>query len=137
MPRRFERHRRGDEWSSQPARSDETRQAAGSDPEPVRRPPGRKNTRRWCRGIKGREHQLAVVLRPWRDRVCRWRETGAYVRSGDEPVPPRGVTLPKRPWYWRRWVVTGRRWECWHEWQCQVCGKYLGKAEKCPDYPAE
>jgi len=132
MPGRLERHARSRwEWGVPGSRSAEVRDAAQADPEPAKRGPGKKDTRRWCRGKLGVEHQVQVVLHAWYGHGCGWRETGHWVRTG--PMPPKGVTLPK----WRRtgqeWVVTGRRWSCSHEYQCQACGKYLGPVPDCPD----
>lgn len=133
MPGQFERHARSKwEWGTPGARSAEVQAAADDDPEPPKRGKGRKDTRRWCRGKVGTEHDVTVVLHSWYGRKCDWHETGHWVHTG--PVPPKGVTLPK----WRhrkdqKWVTTDRTWSCMHEYQCQACGKYLGAVPECPD----
>jgi hypothetical protein len=131
MPRRFERHKRAkQDWGLPPARSEEVREAARADPEPARRAPARKDTRRWCHGKPGLEHETVVVLHSQYGHTCGWREHGRWAQTG--PVPPRGVTLPKWPKQGREWIVTGRDWSCMHEVQCQVCGKFLGTVAECP-----
>lgn len=136
MPARFERHRKTKwEWGTPGSRSAETRTAASPDPDPARKAPAKKDTRRWCRGKEGAEHDLAVVLHSSYGHKCGWWESGRWVRTG--PVPPKGVTLPK--WHHsndQKWVVTGRSWSCLHEYQCQACGKYLGRVPACPDRSA-
>lgn len=136
MPGQFERHARSKwEWGYPGSRSAEVRDAVRADPDPARRAPGKKNTRRWCRGKRGVEHRRAVVLHSWYGHKCGWVETGQWVYTG--PPMVRGVPVPRR-WAWsqrknREWVVTGKRWECVHELQCVVCQKYLGPAPQCPD----
>jgi hypothetical protein len=132
MPRRFERHSRTKwDWGLPSSRSSEVRAASRTDPEPAKRAPGRKDTKRWCRGKEGVEHQVTVVLHKYASlHGCGWSKSGHWVRAG--PVPPRGVTLPKWPRN-REWVVTGQTWRCFHEYQCTACGKFLGPVPQCPD----
>ncbi len=124
-------------WGSRPARSAELVAAVT---ETAKRPPGRKNTRRWCRGKTGTEHQLAAAVRSYYGRayVCGWRQTGYYAPVEPPPVYPKGVPVPKRR-YWgkREFVVTGREWRCHHEWQCMACQKWLGPVPSCPGRPGE
>ena len=134
MAGRFERHGRSKwEWGLPGSRSAEVREAAQADPDPARKAPAKKDTKRWCRGKPGVEHDVAVVLHS-SGHKCGWWESGHWVRTG--PAPPRGVTLPKWPRNSREWVVTGRRWSCRHKYQCAACGKYLGPVPECPDRPA-
>jgi hypothetical protein len=137
VPDQFTRHARSRwEWGSPPGRSALVREAAAADPEPARRAPKRKNTRRWCRGKPGVEHQLAPAINSYYGKayVCGWRETGYYKSVGPPPVFPKGVPVPKyRRWGKREFVVTGREWRCFHEWQCTACGKWLGPVPECPD----
>lgn len=73
----------------------------------------RKNTRRWCKGKPGREHQVAVTLR------ARW--------GHDDCHQPRWRTTTGKP---------GREWLCYHVESCTACGKVLRclKDEECPIY---
>ena len=131
MPGRLERHRRSKwEWGAPGSRSAEVRDAVQADPEPARKAPGKKNTKRWCRGKPGVEHRVVIVrLRPGQ---CGWVDTGHWVHTG--PVLPKGVPVPKRFRHQhRKWVVTGRQWFCLHERRCLVCQKDLGPAAQCPD----
>jgi hypothetical protein len=103
-------------WSPAPGRG-EVQAAAIAEPE--RKPPGRKDTRQWCRGKTGREHQPTVVLAPY--------TTGApcHLPSG---------------WQLDCWPETP--WTCAHREACSGCGKILrdhGKllAAECPDYPGD
>lgn len=81
-------------------------------PEVVRPIPGKKDTRRWCKGVVGREHVPETVLdhheHGWHgDRECRW-----FAFSSE-----------------------GRLWICRHVVQCSVCGKHLKTSlhkEDCP-----
>lgn len=70
----------------------------------------KKNTRRWCRGKPGTEHQVILTKHYWR------REE-----------PP-----PCRRWPWGR---EPRRWVCYHVDRCTLCGKILRHyGNDCPDY---
>lgn len=143
MPKRFERHRRSrDFWDSQPSRSAEVRTEKAADPDPAKRHV-RKDTRTWCRGKPGTEHQVEVALHTWghwENVTCGWREQGKWVIVDTSGRPPlqRGAPVP-RNWRWkgvkREWVVTGQVWRCFHEERCTVCGKFLGAVPVCPDYP--
>jgi hypothetical protein len=123
MPRRFERHKRGTQyWDAQPARSDEVRQAAAADPEPVKRPPGRKDTRTFCKGKRGVEHVLSLVLAhdyfTGGGKVCEWSPGIFSSHDGTFPV----------------------KWACRHREICQRCGKVLRESwqlarDECPAYP--
>jgi hypothetical protein len=72
----------------------------------------KKNTRRWCKGVPGREHNTELRLEPAYGRGCQERTT--YVRG--QP---------------------GTHWSCQHKIVCTVCGKILrfllGKTE-CPTW---
>ena len=87
-----------------------------------RTPPARKDTRRWCGGRVGREHQLALVLPV---NLPGWR--GACRRPLDWEMSLR--RFADRPWAWR----------CLHAWVCQVCQKVMRPAEasECPDRPTD
>ena len=120
MPRRLERHASSKtDWGTGPSRSAQVAAAAAADPEPPKRAPGRKDTRRWCQGKVGVEHTPEVALKGGLRRTCGWRP---------------------------RWRLDARRfradWECWHEERCANCGKvsrYLGSlgAADCPDFPGD
>jgi hypothetical protein len=62
----------------------------------------RKNTRRWCKGVVGREHQPGIELRPWYGGKCGWR-----------------------PLYGRGGMVIKGEWSCQHAEVCGACGKIL------------
>lgn len=71
----------------------------------------RKNTRRWCKGKPGREHQLELIRHRWlsRERTC-------------------GYMLGGADW-----------WVCSHVYKCSACSKlvkWLGE-DNCPDRPRE
>lgn len=84
-------------------------------------PPGkrrRKDTRRWCRGHPGREHQPQTI------------RGSRYGIWADKCGPRRGwLRRPAGPWL------------CWHEIRCQACSKVLVysfsmKPGQCPDWLA-
>lgn len=86
---------------------------ARMQPEQSRRAPGKKDTKRWCRGKVGVEHEIETRLESailWRDKTtpCGW-SYGARNRKS---------------WFW-----------CAHEDKCTRCGKTLWlKPEDCPDW---
>lgn len=120
MPGQFERHARGKwEWTLPGSRSAEVRTAAADDPEPARRPPGRKNTRAWCKGKQGVGHVPQLVWHPvlWGlgDPSCRWRPSW---------LTPDGEYAAC--------------WSCNHREECARCGKVLRAGvlrSECPAYP--
>jgi len=116
------------EWNTTPKR-DEVR-ITSPEVHPHR---SRKNTRRWCRGVPGREHVIGVtpgknglymLARYGADNphaLCRWHE--------------------KHAWTWvdgvRRWVGKGDwYWSCQHVYTCGECGKVMGDVpgRECPDW---
>jgi len=111
------RKRLRDNWGPVRGRAAETASAVASDPDPSKRPPGRKDTRSWCRGKAGVPHQPVIVFRPtWTRRpqpACEW--------AAD-------------------WIGEQVRWHCHHEEHCGPCGKILRTRiadEECPDYPGD
>lgn len=83
------------------------------DTTPVRRQPAKKDTKRWCKGKVGREHQIETALDPasaaWQ-RECQWN---------------RG---------WAEFLA------CRHVKRCIVCSKIVQRwlpKEECPDAPRE
>ena len=74
----------------------------------------RKDTRTWCKGKVGREHQTAVRIPEW--------VISLHARSG-KPVPPCGP----RERTMRNGVVQAY-YSCEHRVYCTVCGKDLGLA---------
>jgi len=121
MPQPNVRHAdTGWEWGPNPSRGEITRRATADDPEPARRPPGRKNTRDWCKGKVGREHELGITLGsyPWclRDGGCRWLAR----------------------WSLREETWTAQ-WVCAHHESCSRCGKVFREpwdlaAAECPAF---
>ncbi len=95
-------------WDTKP-KLDEARALAPETPQHR----SRKNTRRWCRGKAGVEHQLAVVkhayIGPPEDRTCLW-------------------------WPWGKEKY--RTWHCCHVERCTECGKNLRHlvGRECPDW---
>ena len=80
------------------------------DQNPERKGHRRKDTKRWCKGVKGREHQLEIVLGRW---------VMASLAS------PRKCGQDT----WLR---------CVHQEQCAACGKimaYFLPWDRCPDNP--
>lgn len=73
----------------------------------------RKDTRRWCGGHEGREHQLIIQ------------------------VPPNMAThKPPHCGFWYAWMPD--RYTCRHVQMCTVCGKQVRvflEKEECPDFP--
>jgi hypothetical protein len=95
--------------SSRPSRSAEL-EAAVRDTPRIR---GRKDTRRWCRGREGREHERQIVFMPWYGRDCHPLERGS----------------------WRD--IAGTGWHCEHREVCASCGRVLREGwklapEECP-----
>jgi hypothetical protein len=110
-------------WDSRPGRQAELQAAIGDD-KPISGSKRRKDTRRWCGGHEGREHDLIIVrdryVLLWPSLLCGWR---VYYRRG-RPSP--------RP--------EDRHWTCHHIQKCQACGKILQrflKPRDCPDYPGD
>lgn len=89
----------------------------------------KKNTRRWCRGKVGREHEPEIRYTKWHDssvaagfeRGCVWVPFYRYRRSEDG-----GRTREISRWWW----------SCQHELGCSVCGKILVArlGRKCPEF---
>lgn len=81
-------------------------------PEQGKRAPGKKDTKRWCRGKPGVEHEVETRL----ERFVTPGECGWYIsRRTGKPM-----------WY-----------RCYHEDVCSSCGKILLRTRKqCPDYVA-
>ena len=105
-----------DSWGPVRGRGAEVSAAVASDPEPPKRPPGRKNTRDWCRGKESRAHVPVIVFRP--------------------PVFRRH---PPRTCEWGHGLIREEiGWQCHHEEHCRSCGKILRSrlaVDECPGYP--
>jgi hypothetical protein len=74
----------------------------------------RKNTKRWCKGKVGREHQPVIV---YDERYLRWHK--------ECHVAPSWAYRSMKGWY------------CIHLEVCTNCGKHLRwrvPKEECPDY---
>lgn len=102
-------------WKSSGIRRRDFRHA-GNGPEVTGQKRKRKNTRRWCKGVEGREHSPVIV----RDKYDHFGR-GCY-RDESEL----GGVL----------VGAVGRWHCHHERVCENCGKVLEYwlGEACPDY---
>jgi hypothetical protein len=99
------------------------------EPVPEHVPPQRrrKNTKRWCGGKEGREHQPETVRHhqytqpPFDTRECHWWERWAYAN---------GERVQRKP----------DTWSCLHAVRCTECGKYLKvflPKEECPTWQAQ
>ena len=114
MAKRFERHsrRKRDDWGPVRTRLAERSAAIAEAP---KRPRRRKETRRWCKGITGREHTAEVVF---------------------EPMFP-GRSCGKA----MGWLGARDGWGCHHRECCSACGRVLRDryelGRECPDYPAD
>lgn len=107
-------------WADRPPSLQERRASSG---ETIRHR-SRKNTRRWCRGKEGVEHDPVVVLR---DQYRDWKPI-LYSKHG--------VTRRLPCWYPVWWPT---RYFCAHRLVCKNCGKVLreGLGPDCPDRPRQ
>jgi len=94
-------------------------------PERVRPQRRKKNTRLWCGGKEGREHQPEIVRHHyyalWAEKDCHWWERWTYAN---------GEKVQRKP----------DTWSCLHAERCTVCGKYLKvflPQEECPTWQAQ
>lgn len=116
MARRFERHsrRKYDDWSAVPSRSAERAAAIAEAPA---KPRARKDSRRWCKGVAGREHAPEIL---------------------HEPQYP-GRRCGRAEAWWRSACRDG--WACEHRERCSACGRVIRDrhelGRECPGYPAE
>lgn len=88
--------------------------------------PGKKDTRRWCRGRVGRDHVPVIQLE---------KGTASLRRYALDPVRARCR--------WTMWFVGGRaitgqlHWSCGHQLLCATCKKVLEpciRPEECPEF---
>lgn len=97
-----------EQMDASPSRAPMTKPATIPRPKNL---PGRKDTKKWCRGKVGREHQLEVI-------------------------PPHNMmAFTCSPSRW-----SSAPWSCMHQERCTVCGKILHwflPWRRCPDLPAE
>lgn len=89
--------------------------------EQAKKAPGKKNTKRWCKGKVGREHVIDIRKIRWvQSRItvsCGWRARWDYRSRG--------------------WDYDNPRWACHHEEYCTVCGKitkHHPTPTECPDF---
>lgn len=130
MPARAGRHARTKDadWDSPPARRDELAAAVQAEigletpvASPAKLPPGRKDTRSWCKGKPGRDHKPAIddealgtplLTCKW---IIRWdKDEGCYAAG----------------------------WNCLHRERCTQCRKVLRECwqltrAECPLYPGD
>lgn len=99
-------------WGDRLSRSAQLAEAV-SDTMPRGR--GRKDTKRWCRGKVGTEHEPRVEYRSQYGHACGWM------------------------WWYRGGVKDSGYWSCHHSEVCQRCGKVLRhlKAEECPVFAGQ
>ena len=96
-------------------------------PDTIRPQRAKKNTRKWCKGKVGVEHEIEIVRHHYyasHDRKCHWWDI--VLRGGE---------------------VKDRRWICYHAQRCVFCGKYVATARWgvseavtrniCPDFRGE
>jgi hypothetical protein len=90
------------------------------------KPKGKKNTKRWCKGKVGVEHQPVINMTNYYYAKCNkpnYLITSREYSFEDEVRNPRFFS---------------RIWSCCHQIQCQMCGKilehYLAWYD-CPDLP--
>ena len=107
-------------WET-PSRKSLEAKAARDDPAAPPRRGSRKNTRDWCKGKDGREHQVRVQISPSESgAICRWGPAYAFGL----------ISL----------VQEDVRWACCHVRLCVVCGKKTELSvprQECPDYPGD
>lgn len=82
--------------------------------------PAKKNTKKWCKGVVGREHtiELALITKDSRTYLC------------DE----RHIAFP---FYVEERKPGEIRWACFHNQVCTACGKVISwfiRKENCPTY---
>lgn len=86
----------------------------------------KKDTRRWCGGHKGREHEPEIVLDKYVASLRRFR------------VEPERAKCAWTLWFVRGDLVNTRpHFSCGHQRRCATCGKVLDfrvLPEQCPDY---
>lgn len=117
MASKHERHARSRwQWGTQPARSTEL---AAAVTEPDNQPPGRKDTRAWCKGKPGRPHQR-IIAEEGGQWACRW------IVNWD-PAARRH---------------DGAVWTCHHREECKACGKILRNgwdltSDECEHHPGD
>lgn len=102
-------------WDSEPARSDQTREAVQAEElDPAKRAPGRKDRKHWCKSARG-PHTPVVELMQIGNRVpvCRWIVTWSRADQAFQPV-----------------------WSCAHQQVCSSCGRWFRYlvGDQCPDY---
>ena len=122
MPKRFERHARsGNGYEANPARHDELTAAINTDPEPVKRSPGKKDPSS-CKGNQGGPHVPIVMLRslnPQQQARNQCRYVVVWNRQEEQ-------------------LETG--WHCDHMNACGKCGLVYDsslRSDRCQAYPGE
>lgn len=110
-------------WDEEP-RLDERRASAPDVPKHNRK----KNTRRWCKGKVGVEHQAEIVID---ERTAVWRSNN---HTRPECYRPDWLRNTKHGSTHPTWS-----WMCSHVERCVVCGKILEHflGENCPVYTPE
>ena len=93
-----------------------------------RKSPGKKDTRRWCKGKVGREHTIDIRRIKYGWYVNADRVRCDYIRN----LYP---WWERAPYYRNR----GDEWVCHHERFCTTCGKILSPLDSnyCPDRPKD
>jgi len=79
----------------------------------------KKNTKKWCKGVVGREHISILVEEKW-------------YSSQNLFCSPRAIAFP-----WMKITNTKLRWFCIHQQKCAACNKILNynlRIEQCPVY---
>ncbi len=102
-------------------------------PDTIKRSPGKKDTKTWCRGKVGQPHYTEIV----RDKNLAYLNKGCHL--DDAQYWERLMALP----YYRKRAAKGhfwRRWRCYHVEECINCKKVIRhsiNADECPEYRGE
>ena len=96
--------------------ADPNNQKAPAESDEWKPTPGKKDTRKWCKGHPGREHKPTVVMGKW---AVGYKSFTCKPRTGADR-------------FW--WPMDKHGWMCFHEVVCEVCKKRLADTpDRCPE----